>query len=1184
MKKKQWNPIRGHGWQKIFLIMRITILFILAGLLQVHASVYSQQTKLQVTAENKSILQVLKMVEDQSDFHFLYRSDNLKGISVEEINMKDAKIEDVLDKILIPHGLTYEIDDRTIVIKKSSEGGNQDLQKQPSQKTVSGKVKDGKGEPLPGASVIIKGTTKGVVTDTNGNFIFINVPENAILQISFTGMKAQEIAVGVQTNVNITLAEENYSLNEVVAVGYGTQKKRDVSTAISSVSSERIKDMPVSNFEQAITGQMAGVRVLNSNNAPGGGSVIRIRGVNSINASTDPLIVIDGFPLKDGFNGDENPFNLINTADIESVEVLKDASSSAIYGTQAANGVIIITTKKGKLGKPTISVNASTGLEQMLNPMKALNKEDFLKFIADGRSAAYVVEDPNFGTNNPNAPLWKWTDDNATRIYNWAHYSSYATAIANAGSLSKYYRWETVSPEILSQPYDNNWQSLDTQIGKVQNFQLSANGGTDNFKYMLSGGFYSQDGIVKEAGYKRFSFRANVEVKINDWLKTGLMLAPTLSIQDLVSGTGSAADFYNMVAIPPIYPAYDAAGNPAYIGQPADPMQWTQWTLNPFGNPLSNSMVKDNRRTINNLATIFAEINLTKDLKFRSELHSQFKNWERNYFLPSNFPTSAGPTSRSQGLDNITSQLYWNSQNFLTYNHNFGKHTVNAVIGYSADETSSRNTYLNKYDYPTNSVQTLNQALTVSNGDVYTNCNSESMLGSFARVLYNYGGKYYLTGSIRRDGSSKFGANNRWGIFPSFSAAWRVSDESFFAPIKQYIYDLKIRGGIGAIGNAGIGNYAALSSLSATSYVLGSTSTLAAGYQDSRVANPKLGWETVTDHGLGIDVQFLKSRISLSVDYFYKVTSNMLFDMPLPAITGFSSYKKNIGSMRNRGLEYQVTTRNLVGDFNWTTNFNLSYYRNRVLNLGADKRPLINNYSYTTENKPMALLWGVDYLGPYKDWEDVKTNPIVNPGATLWKQRSNPGSPKNYDVNGDGVIDANDYTVIGNPNPDFIWGMTNTFNYKGFDLSIEMNGVQGGDVSMVGNENTLFGRPNATGNTIYEYFNNYWTPDRTDAKYAAPNRKSWDTNYSQGQLMFKGTYVKIQNISFGYTLPKSTVQRLTISQLRLYTSIQNALMISKYPGYNPEANYAGNSSYSQAVDVGSYPLTRIISFGINVTL
>ena len=1172
-----WSDKPISNFQKLLLTMKITAVLLFCSMLNVLASsTYSQVTKISLDLSNSTIEQVLDQIEAQSEFYFLYNQKLVDVTRKVDIVVENKPIKDILDNLFNGNDIEYIVMDRQIILSNKGEAGKMmELQ----QAKVTGTVVNDRNEPLPGVTILIKNTTLGTLTDERGNFTLNNVPNGSVLVFSFIGMQSQEIPVGNKTLINVTLLEESVGLDEVIVIGYGTQKKRDVSTSISSVTMENLKDKPVATFTQAMSGQMAGVRILNSNNAPGGGTNIRIRGVSSINASNDPLIVIDGFPLKDGFNQTDNPLNAINTADIESIEVLKDASSSAIYGAQAANGVILITTKKGKLGKPTINVNVSTGYENMIHRMDVLNKEDFLKFMDDSRAQAYIVEDPNFGTNNPDAPLWSWTDDNATRIYNWTHYSSNAGPMTPGNTL--YDRWITVTDETKARPYDTDWQDAATQVGKVQDFQLSTTGGTENLKYMISGGYYNQDGIVKEAGYNRFSFRANVELKVNNWMKTGLLLAPTLENLDVMANQETM--FYNLASISPLYEPYDTNGDPAYLGYTQG--YWAEWNLSSYVNPLINYLIKDNKRTVKSLSTIFAEINLTKDLTFRSEFHTQFKNAERSYFLPTTYPTASATTSRSQGLNDINSMLYWNSQNFLTYNHMFGKHSVNAILGYSAEETSYRRTYISKYDYATDAVPTLNQAITVlsAQNDARTNKSSESMIGSFARAMYNYAGRYYLTASVRRDGSSKFGANKKWGIFPSFSAAWRISDELFFSPLKNYINDFKIRGGWGIIGNSGIGNYNSMSSLSATSYFFGSGSTLSAGYVDGNVANSNLGWESTTDYGIGTDMEFLKSRITFSMDYYYKLTEDMLFSMPLPLITGFGSYMVNIGSMRNRGFEYVLSTRNIVGEFNWSTNFNLSYYRNRVLNTGADKRPLINNNAYTIEGKPLSGLWGSYYLGAYDDWEDVKTNPIVNPSNPKWMYRSYPGAIKLYDVNGDGIIDGLDNTIIGNPNPDFIWGMTNNFEYKGFDLSIQVNGVQGGDHIMVQME-PIMAKNSGAQNTVHLYYDNYWRPDRTDGTYAAPTRKSWDGTSTRGSLVFKGTFVNFQNVSFGYTLPKSILRKLNLNQIRVYTSIQNALYFTKYPGYNPEVNYQGNSALSQGMDNGAYPITRIVSFGINVSL
>lgn len=1051
--------------------------------------------------------------------------------------------------------------------------------------TIKGVVTDANGEPLPGVTISIPGTSIGTVTDIDGSYS-MTVPENATLVFSFIGFEKQSVAIGGRSILNVTLNENVSALEEVVVIGYGTQERKDISTAISSASAEDLKDRPSSNFAQSLQGKMAGVRISNNNSAPGGGSNIVIRGVSSINASNSPLIVIDGFPIKDGYNKTENPLNSINPADIESIEVLKDASSSAIYGTQAANGVILVTTKKGKSGKPSITVNATTGVQSMLNKVEVLNRDQFLQMMDESRAAAYVIEDPNFGTNDPEAPLWQWTDSDETRISNWTNYSQYSAGMQDPYQM--FYRWITVTDTTKNSPHNTDWQDVISQMGKTNDIQLSASGGTDDITYRISGGYFNQEGIVKSSGYDRFSFRANIDMKVNSYLKLGLMLAPSLENTQVLANTegGSTRNpFYNALGLPPIWAPTDENGVPHYYGTESTYENPWFWNLDFAVNPLSNFQIEDKRRTVKNLATIYTEINLMEGLSFRSEFHTQFRFWERNYFLPNSMPTTSQPFSRSRGINQVTSSFTWNSQNFLTYAKKFDAHSLNAMVGYSVDEASYRSTYINKYDYPTDLIPTLNQGVTIVNAqnDARTNRSSESMIGSFARVIYNYDSKYYFTGSIRRDGSSKFGKDNKWGVFPSMSVAWRASDENFFEPLRSVVSDLKIRGGWGVIGNAGISNYLALSTLNSGAYVLGAGSTVAPSYVDGKVANSSLGWEETTDFTIGTDVELFDSRVTFSVDYFHRLTENMLFNLPLPVVTGFSSFMANAGSMRNRGYEYSISTRNLDGVFTWNTSANLSYYRNRVLDIGKDKRPIINNNGYTAENRPLAGIWGYSNLGAFDDWEDVKTSPIFNPQQALWSKRSNPGTPKAADVNGDGILDSNDQTVIGQNNPAFVWGMTNNFGYKNFDFSVHVNGVQGGDLSMVEFESML-GRGGGRRSMTTEYFNNYWTPNRTDAAYASPTRKSADGSSVSGSLLFKGTYVNIQNVVLGYTLPNEIANRANISNLRVYMSVQNAFFITKYPGYNPEVNYQGNSALSQGIDRGAYPLARTISLGINLAL
>lgn len=1198
MKKKRTTLRFPRGsMAKIILKMKLlTVLMLAMVAVSAANNTYSQATKFNLKLNDATVKQAFQEIEENSEFILLYNEKDVDINRRVDVKVKGETVESVLNQVFKGTQNAWRIYDRQIVILKDENAEIPAILKQKAaeaervqqqQKEITGAVTDNSGQPLPGVSVVVKGTAIGTVTNADGNFS-LNIPLNAeILQFSFVGMRTQEIPVEGRTMFIVVMDEETYGIEEVVAVGYGTVRKRDISSAISSVSSDMLKDKPVSNFSQAISGNLAGVSITNTNAAPGGGSQIHIRGIGSINAATSPLFVIDGFPLKDGFDKYENPLNSINPADIESIEVLKDASSSAIYGTQASNGVVLITTKSGKSGKPTISVSVNTGFQNRINKVDVLNKQDYLKYFEEARIAAYLVEDPNFGTNDPNAPLWQWTDPPELRIENWKKYSANAVSMKDPASL--HYRWITTVDSIAHSPYDTDWQDATVRTGKVSDFQLSASGGTENISYMISSGYYDQEGIVPTTGYERFSFRAKIDAKISKIIKVGLNLAPSfenLSILNttLADGTGAQPHLTNPLTVPifasPTEPVFNPDGTPYALGA-INPGTFREWNLTALINPYHTYLKTDDRQTARNLTTLFAEINITNKLTFRSEFHNEYRSGENDIYSPSTAATRNNITDRTYGVNRINSRFYWNLQNILTYQNTFNKHAVTAMAGYSAEEAKYRTTYLLKYDFPVDQINTLNQAITILNPqtDASTTRSSESLIGSFGRVMYNYSGKYYFTGSIRRDASSKFGKDQKWGTFPSISLAWRVSDESFFNPLKQYINDWKIRGGWGKTGNSGIGNYNAISTLGAMNYVLGRTSDVSAAYETNKVANSALGWETNTDWSIATDVQFLNNRIGLSVDYFYRLTDDLLYRKPLPVITGFDSYLTNIAKMRNHGFEWVLNTRNLTGKFKWNTNCNLYYYRNRVLDITS---PLSGDGTYTTENRPLATLWGPVDLGAFDDWEDVKTNPIFGATTAKWKTRSNPGSPKIADVNGDGILDASDYTVNGSAFPDFTWGMTNNFEYKNFDLSIQMNGTQGGDINMR-NYGTI-AQGNGQTNVTYFYFDNYWTPYRTDGKYATPNRKEYVSDDVSGALIFKGSYMNIQFVTLGYTLPGSILQKMKLGNARIYMNIQNLWLFTKFPGYNPEVNSNGDDATSQGLDRGAYPLSRTVSFGINLTI
>lgn len=1047
-------------------------------------------------------------------------------------------------------------------------------------KVINGTVTDSKGEALIGVSVNVKNTKTGTTTDINGQYT-INVPgKSSVLVFSYLGYISQESIIGDEVNIDITLLEDQKSLNEVVVIGYGSIKKRDITTSVVSISADDLKDQPVAGFDQAIVGKAAGVRVSAGNSAPGAGQNVIIRGMGSISASSAPLYVIDGMPLPDSYDKNENPLNAINPSDIESIQILKDASSSAIYGARASNGVVLITTKRGKSGKPTISFNATQGVQGIINNIEVLDREDFLQFISDSRSQAYVIQDPF---------LW----DDKKRSYSWD--TPDAQRLTNLRALNRegingdprIERWFVLSDNIKNNMNDVNWMDEITQLGRVQDYQLSASGGNEGTTYRISGNYFDQKGLVKASGYKRYGARGVVDVKLNSNVTVGLNLAPSYEVFDkldrMEGNDGPNGFFGTALAMPPIFAPFDATGRPAYLGAVVNGPY--DFDLGGQINPYSQLAITTNGYNFRNMGSIYGDVKFLKDFNFRTELNTEIRNRIGEYYSPTTVPTTGTPNSRSVGVSDAQNRIYLNTQNILSYAKQIKAHSVSAVIGFQAEKTNYRDTYLKKLDFFVDDITALANSSTIDNplNDVRTNPKTSTMLGVFTRFLYNYKSRYYLTASFRRDGSSKFGADNKYGNFPSFSAAWRLSDEPFLKSIKTVVSDWKIRGGWGKVGNSSIADYLALNRLSTSDYTFGSSApTYYIGTNDVGIPYTQLGWESTEDFNIATDITVLNGRIDFTYEYFNRKTTDMLYNVALVGVTGFGSQTRNISAMRNRGMEFTLNTRNMVGTFKWNTNFNISYVRNRVLDLGPQKNPLIGTDTRSEEGKPLSNLFGFSYLHPYRDWEEVKTTPIIY-GSTVIS-RSVPGDGRYADVNMDGIIDDNDMTVIGNPQPDFVFGMNNGFAYKRFDMNIQMSGVVGGDINMRSFRRNVFGGNSGTNNVPQFFFDNYWTPDRPDAKYEAPNRKSYTKKFTtSSQNVEKGTFLNVNNITLGYALPVAVTSRYKINNFRLYFSVQNAFMLTKYHGFNPESNVAGIDARTQGTDETSYPLARTASLGLNLS-
>jgi TonB-linked SusC/RagA family outer membrane protein len=976
----------------------------------------------------------------------------------------------------------------------------------PQSLTVSGKVVDSKGISLPGVSVSEKGTGNGTVTDAKGNFKLDVANQSSLLVFRFVGYISQEVVVGSQTNFSIMLAEEVRSLNEVVVVGYGTQKKRDLTGSITSVSGKDLGSQPVPDAGQAIEGKAAGVQVITSG-APGANSSIQIRGLGSINDSS-PLLVIDGVPTPGGINY----LNTINPNDIATIDVLKDASSAAIYGSQGANGVIIVTTKKGTAGQGHLNADVFAGVQSVANKLNLLNASQFALL------------------NNEELT-------NASKSTNPAY----------------------ASPSSLGR--GTNWLNAILRNAPIQSYSLSYSGGSEKTDYYVSGAVLDQQGVVIDSKYRRYNVQFNSNQRVFSWLKTGNTLA--LSHDEKPSGGGTVS---GALASNPVLPVYNADGS--YSG-PVGQSQWYGSQTNPVG--LYN-LVQNNTNGYNIIGSVYGEVTIIPGLTFRTTPGLTATFYDTRTWAPENNLQPSPQTQSYLGESNNKSITY-NWDNYLTYDKHFGKdHHLTVLAGTSAEANTFNTINGNISGFASDLTQQL------SNGTVQPNIggtsNQWSLFSLMGRLNYSYKDRYLLTGTVRRDGSSRFGENKKYGTFPSGSFAWRVSEEPFFKNI-NFFDDLKIRAGYGTTGNQnGIGNYSFASGLTSAVYVFNGNVVPIEIAQSA--ANPNLSWETIKSTNVGIDATFLHQRINLTVDGYIKNTTGMLVPYTLPISTGYTvSPPINAGKVQNKGIEVTINSRNLVGAFAWSSNFNISFNGNKILSLDQNSQLFPQGSSiglngYLAINRvgyPINSFYGYVTQGLFQTSYDVAAH-ATQAGAA-------PGDIRFKDLNNDGVINDQDRTIIGNPNPKFIYALNNTFSYKGADLSIVLQGTYGNDIFNA--NNILLESMSGANNQISAVLGRWEGPGTSNtiprAVFGDPNGNSQNSN----RYVEDGSYLRIRNVTLGYTLPKSLAQRIKFSSIRVYVAGQNLYTFTKYTGVDPEVGLTG-------IDNNVYPVVRTISVGANLSL
>jgi TonB-linked SusC/RagA family outer membrane protein len=1041
------------------------------------------------------------------------------------------------------------------------------------QLTITGTVTDSKNQTIPGATVQVKGTQTGVAADINGKYS-IKATAGQVLVFNSVGYTPKEVTVGTTTVIDVSLAEINSQLNEVVVIGYGTQKRANVTGAVASLRNENLDERAITRVDQALVGQLAGVDVRQTTGMPGQPFSIQVRGSGSINGGNEPLYVVDGFPLavapqSSSGRFSSNPLDNINPNDIESIQVLKDAAAAAIYGSRASNGVVLITTKHGKAGKPQINYNAYVGYNAPDKYLQMLTGPQWIDRATEMINAAYVLK---YGSKGATA-----ADDAATR-----------TAIAGPFTANYFLdpRW--------SQPgYPGlefvDWEHAIERNGLMQNQEISASGATDNVNYFVSGNYANQDGFVKGVGYKNYSARANVEINASKNLKLGVNIAPSYSISEDPGVEGKDAIFHQAISYTPVQPDSvglypNAFNNTAY--------QWSNSANSPVAK-LENKIGETKKyRT---LATIYGEYQIMKGLKFRSSINFDNTDNTSAGYTPYtvsgtitnrtfNATTNPNLAANTSGSYNTFKRQTFVNENTLTYNKVFNTvHNLTVLLGQSYNVDRTDNSSLSSSGgYTSTVIRTLSAAAATTGSSSAT---KNVLVSYFSRVEYSYKDKYLLTASLREDGSSRFGLNTQYGVFPSASIGWRIVEEPFMKKL-PVISDLKLRASYGVNGNNNVGDYGSISTLGNYGYVLGYSGQVAAvGQAPNVLADPDLKWERSQTYDFGFDFGVLANRITGSFDYYNKLNSDLLFSVPIPETSGFTSYLTNAASVRNTGEELELTSRNLTGKFQWSTTVNVSHNANKVVSLYRNQDEIVIPNGFDVSDAVLKVGYPINSIRVVKQngfltQADIDNHyPVYGTGETV-------GDPKYVDYDGNGVITEDDKQIVGHPNPDFTWGLTNTFRYMGFDLSVLIQGQNGGSIySLLGRAITRTGQ-GYTDNAPYFYTDRWRSPTDQGAGRVS---KAYSTFgfVANTDWLYSSDYYRIRDITLGYNLKNLIKSNKVFQAIRIYATAENFFGHDKYyGGLNPEAqntSISSNGSLPEAGDYGGLPLAKSLIFGLNVT-
>lgn len=1093
-------------------------------------------TKISINISNATLDDIFLEISNKSSINFTYGSDVITHTGSYDVNEISKSIKSILDGLATKANLAFLIDNNNVSVRIEDP----EEIKQTVQKEIKGKITDYSGVPLPGVNILEFGTFNGTATDYNGNFEIKVENQDAILVFSFLGFKTTEVLVGNQTNISVKLFEDLNTLDEILLIGYGGQKKSSITGSVTTIKNESIYKQVVTSFEDAISGQLAGVNISQNSGAPGTTGEINIRGIGTLTAGRNPLLVIDGFPASESTD-----LASINPNIIESIEILKDASASAIYGSRGSNGVILITTKSGSKTKTEFFFNTYYGFQEVTKTVDLADAYEFAQLTADARNNTWLGINPSNSVEDPNS--------------------------VRPGDLQIP---ERLFPYLEGQRglVNTNWQDEIFRSAPVAKYELAASGGNEALTYFVGGEYQTFDGIVINTDFERYTLNANLKAQLNDKLEVGLNLAPSISTSnELNEGDhkGNGIVFTALIANP-TYAPRDENGESIISEMVSDGLSQG---FAPTENPVALAeRTKAEKRVTQLLGSVYLNWEPIEGLQLKSQFGGQTISSREDVFRPSSLGSYAevAPT-QAFGSSETDDILNFSIENTATYNKTFAdKHNFEFLAGQSFQKERVEGNDVAANNFPNDQVTTLG-AGTVFFGTSYRE--EWALTSFFGRVNYNFDDKYLLSAAIRTDGSSRFGSNNRWGTFPSISAGWNIANEDFFGI--DYINSFKVRASYGVTGNNQISNYGSVALLNESNYFF--DGTLTPGLAVSSAPNENLSWEQTKMLNTGIDLSFNGGQYFLTAEYYVANTEDLLLDVPVPAHTGFNTSLQNLGKVKNTGFELSLGGTFTFGKFKWKPTANFSTNKNEVVELGTGQDRVLGTVHVTEVGKPIGSFYGYNVLGVYQNEEQLLSEPSL-PNSQI-------GSYRYEDINGDGIISDSDRKILGDFFPDYTFGFTSRFEYKGIDLNVVVEGKQGYEIF-----NALgFFNYNQQGfsNVAQGVINDNNSENSPNATFAQPLATPTDKNYEFSSLMVQdGSYVRIKNISLGYALPKKVSKSVGLKYARVYVTGQNLFTFTDYDGYNPDVSSRNKSwnrsTLSRGVDYGAYPLAKSIILGLQM--